>query len=464
MKKLLIAISLIPMSLFAQIKYGKDLSDSAFIRMISDNILVSRSSYDNLYTLTKKIGGRLAGSPQMVMAEQWGKKAMEAAGADKVIMQQCMVPHWVRGGKDKASVAYTDATGKKQVYQLNTLALGNSVGTGSKGVQASVVRVNSFDDLEQKKDQLKGKIVFYNVPFEETFVQTFRAYGKNVVYRGSGASRAAKYGATAVLVRSMTNAMDNHAHTGSLRYNDSFPKIPAAAIGLEDVAKLNDLLNDNTALTAQLFTYGKDLPDTIGHNVIGELTGTEYPGEIITVGGHLDSWDVNEGAHDDGAGVVQTIEILRAFKTLGYQPKHTIRFVLFANEENGTRGGKEYAEDARRNDLKMIFALESDAGGFTPRGFGFTVHDTLWNKIYSWRNLFEPYGADKFSRGGGGADIGPLNETFGTPLSGLSPDSQRYFDVHHAASDVFEAVNIRELKLGAINMAALLYLVDKYGL
>lgn len=464
MKKLLIVVMVLPLSLMAQTKYTKDLGDSLFIKMISDNVMESRASYDNLYNLTKKVGGRLAGSPQMVMAEQWGKKAMEAAGADKVIMQECMVPHWVRGGKDKGFVTYKNTAGKKEVYELNVLALGNSLGSGPKGVAAEVIRVNNFDELEQQKDNLKGKIVFYNVPFEESFVETFRAYGKNVVYRGSGASRAAKYGASAVLVRSMTHAMDNNPHTGSMKYTDSLPKIPAAAIGVFDVAKLNELMDKNVEVTAQLFTYGKQLPDTTGHNVIGELTGTEFPNEVITVGGHLDSWDVNEGAHDDGAGVVQTIEILRAFKALGYQPKHTIRFILFANEENGLRGGTKYAEEAKKNNEQMVFALESDAGGFTPRGFGFTVNDTVWNKIYSWKNLLEPYGAGKFTRGGGGADIGPLRETFNTPLAGLNPDSQRYFDVHHAVSDVFEAVNIRELKLGAVNMAALLYLVDKYGL
>ena len=242
-----------------------------------------------------------------------------------------------------------------------------------EGVQASLIRVNNFDELEKRKNEVKGKIVFYNCPFEETFVRTFQAYGKNVMYRVYGASRAAKYGAVAVLVRSMTHAMDNNPHTGSLVYTDSFPEIPAAAVGLRDVEKLDTLFDNNISLTAQIVTYGKMLPDTIGHNVIGELRGTESPEEIITVGGHLDSWDVNEGAHDDGTGVVQTIEILRAFKALGFQPKHTIRFVLFANEENGTRGAKKYAEEAKANNEKHIFALESDAGGFTPRGFGFTV-------------------------------------------------------------------------------------------
>jgi hypothetical protein len=182
------------------------------------------------------------------------------------------------------------------------------------------------------------------------------------------------------------------------------------------------------------------------------------------VGGHLDSWDNCEGAHDDGAGCVQTIEILRAFKAVGFKPRHTIRFVLFANEENGLRGGTKYAEEAKAKKEKHVFALESDAGGFTPRGFGFTVSDQQWERVRNWQPILAPYGASELVRGGGGADIGPLNRTFGTPLAGLSPDSQRYFDLHHARNDTFEAVNKRELELGAVNMAILLYLVDKYGL
>ncbi len=457
-KRILLLACIAPTFLFAQT------SDSAFIKMISDNIMVSRASYNNLHTLTKNIGGRLAGSPQMVMAENWGYKALQDAGADKVTLQECMVPHWVRGGKDKASVTYKTAAGKTETMQLNVLALGNSDGSGPKGVKAPLMRVANFDELEKRKDEVKGKIVFYNVPFEETFIQTFQAYGKNVIYRGIGASRAAKYGAVAVLVRSMTHAMDNNPHTGAMRYLDSIPHIPAAAVGLRDVEKLDTLFDNNVALTAQLFTYGKMLPDTIGHNVIGELKGTEFPDEIITVGGHLDSWDVAEGAHDDGAGVVQTIEVLRAFKALGFQPKHTIRFVLFANEENATNGGKKYAAEAKAKNEKHIFALESDAGGFTPRGFGFEVKPETWQKLESWKKLFSPYGGDTFTPGGDGADIGYLKEAFGTPMAGLEPDTQRYFDVHHAVTDVFEAVSIRELKLGAVNMAALLYLVDKYGL
>jgi hypothetical protein len=262
----------------------------------------------------------------------------------------------------------------------------------------------------------------------------------------------------------MSNAADNNPHTGATAYNDSFPKIPAAAVGLQHADALAAAIQKNASITVFLRTNAKMLPDTIGHNVIGEITGSEFPDQIITIGGHLDSWDPAEGAHDDGAGCVQSIEVLRVFKAIGYKPKRTIRIVLFANEENGLRGGTKYAEEAKAKNEKHYFALESDAGGFTPRGFGFTVSAAQLDKVREWAPLFLPYGVYELNQGGGGADIGPLNRTFGTPLAGLQPDSQRYFDIHHARSDVFEAVNKRELELGAINMAALIYLVDKYGL
>ncbi|RYY00533.1 MAG: M20/M25/M40 family metallo-hydrolase, partial [Gammaproteobacteria bacterium] len=289
------------------------------------------------------------------------------------------------------------------------------------------------------------------------------AYRDAGIYRGQGPSRAAKYGAVAVIVRSMSNSTDNNPHTGSTVYNDSFPKIPAVAIGLQDADWLSNALRESKLLVT-LTTHGHFLPDTIGHNVIGEIKGTEFPNEFMTIGGHLDSWDPGEGAHDDGAGCVQTIEILRTFKALGYQPKRTIRFVLFANEENGGRGGKQYADEAKAKNEKHLFALESDNGGFTPLGFGFTGSDAQYQKVLSWKSLLQPYSPAVINRGGGGADIGPLGRTFGTALAGLTPDPQRYFDYHHARNDVFEAVNKRELQLGAINMAALVYLIDQYGL
>jgi len=431
--------------------------DSLMIKKVSDEILINGKAYDNLYYLTKKIGGRLAGSPQMTMAEQWGEKMMKESGADKVIMQECKVPHWIRGGDDKAKT-----TNKNR--KLDVIALGNSIGSGKKALKAEVLLVNSFDDLEKKKNEVNDKIVFYNYKFNPTFIQTFRSYGDASQYRGSGPSRAAKYGAKAVIIRSMSHSTDNNPHTGATRYVDSLPKIPAVAIGLRDADWLSEELQKGK-VSVKIKTNGHFLDSAIGHNVIGELTGSEFPNEIITVGGHLDSWDNCEGAHDDGAGCVQTIEILRAFKAVGYRPKRTIRFVLFANEENGLRGGNKYAEEAKAKNEKHIFALESDAGGFTPRAIGFTMSEEQFQKVLQWKPLIAPYGCSEFNRGGGGADIGPLRRAIPTTaLAGLSPDSQRYFDIHHARNDVFENVNKRELELGAVNMAALIYLIDKYGL
>ena len=463
-KTLIIAISfLLVTNGFSQAE------DSIMIKKISDEILTNGKAYDNLHYLTKQIGGRLSGSPQMVKAEKWGVALMKESGADKAWLQECTVPHWVRGGKDKAEVSYNSASkGARNLLvnkkELDVLALGNSEGTKNKNITANVVLVNSFEELEKKKDSVKGKIVFYNYKFNPTFVKTFQSYGDAVQYRGAGASRAAKYGALGVIVRSMSHSADNNPHTGSLRYDTTLPKIPAMAIGLRDADWLSNQIMNNKVMSVTIKSNAHFLPDTIGHNVIGELRGSEFPDEIITIGGHLDSWDPAEGAHDDGAGCVQTVEMLRAFKALGYKPKRTIRFVLFANEENGLRGGNKYAEEAKAKNEKHIFALESDAGGFTPRGFSFGGSPEQLKKLQSWLPLLYPYGVYEITDGGGGADIGPLNRTFKTPVAELGPDSQRYFDYHHARNDVFENVNKRELELGAVNMAALIYLIDKYGL
>ena len=443
--------------------------DSVMIKKISDEILSNGKAYENLRQLTKQVGARLSGSPQMVKAEKWGLQAMKESGADKAWLQECMVPHWVRGEKEKADALYNGAvTGARNLLlfhkQLDVLALGNSEGTKNKDLTAKVVLVNSFGELEIKRDSVKGKIVFYNYKFNPTFIKTFQSYGDAVQYRGGGASRAAKYGAAAVIVRSMTHSTDNNPHTGSLRYDTTYPKIPALAIGLKDADWLSQQLQNEKIISVTIKSNAHFLPDTIGHNVIGELTGSEFPDQIITIGGHLDSWDPAEGAHDDGAGVVHTIEILRALKAIGYKPKHTIRFVLFMNEENGLRGGTKYAEEAKAKNEKHIFALESDAGGFTPRGFSFGGTPEQLKKLQSWVPLLYPYGTYEITDGGGGADIGPLNRLLKTPVSELAPDSQRYFDYHHARNDVFENVNKRELELGAVNMAALIYLIDKYGL
>ncbi len=464
-------------------------ADSVLIRRLADTILTDGSAWANLRTLTKKVGARLAGSPGYYKAEKWGQAALNDALADKVWLQECMVPHWIRGGKDSASWLRAGGSGLGTIPHdpktgqpldetvalpvgLDVIALGNSVGTGPKGITAPVVLINNFAELEQHKDGLKGMIVFYNYHFNPLFVETFQAYGDAVRYRGGGASRAAKYGAVAVLVRSMSESVDNVPHTGALMYNDSFPKIPAVAVGLRDADRLAATLESaqksrdgggGGAIQVYLRTGGQMLPDTIAHNVIGELKGTEFPDQYITLGGHLDSWDPAEGAQDDGAGCVQSIEVLRALKAIGYRPRHTIRGVLFANEENGGRGGRKYAEAAKANGEKHLLALESDAGGFTPRSFQLSLSGDSLAAIRPWLDLFRPYGVYEFVKGGGGSDTNPMRAAVGAVVGELRPDSQRYFDYHHARTDVLENVNKRELEMGAVNMAALIYLVDQYG-
>jgi carboxypeptidase Q len=434
-------------------------SDSVFIRKIADEVFRHSSAYSNLYTLTKTIGQRLSGSPATYTSEKWGEETLKKAGADQVYLQKAMIPHWVRGGKDQAALI----TGKNR-ESLAVIALGNSVSTPPGGLTAPMILIHDFDELERRKDEIKGKIVFYNHPFNVDFVWTFMAYSEAVPYRVFGASRAAKYGAVGSVVRTMSESTDNLPHTGAMIYNDSFPKIPTLAVGLQDADKLVAAAAAEKNLSLFISTNAHALPDTIGYNVIGEWKGSEFPDQIITVGGHLDSWDPAEGAQDDGAGVVQSIEVLRALKAVGYHPKHTIRIVLFTDEENGGRGAKAYSAEAKAKNEKHIFALESDGGGFTPRGFSFKGTDAQMARVEPWLPLLIPYGVTEFKTGGAGADVEPLNESLGILASELIPDSQRYFDIHHAASDVFEKVNKRELELGAVNMAALIYLTDKYGL
>lgn len=455
MKKIFLGLMFVSSLAKAQIN-----QDSIFIKQISNEVLQNGEAYKNLFYLTKKIGNRLSGSENFNKAVQWGKQVMQQSGASNVFLQPCTIPNWKRGAKESVSVV--SINGKPKAFSLNVLALGNSLGN-AKTIIAPVIAVKNFEELEKRKEEIKGKIVFFNYAFNDTHVETFKAYGDAGKYRRSGASVVAKYGGLAIIVRSLSHSVDNHPHTGSMTYNDSFPKIAAVAIGLQHA----DSLYKWTQQSKLVLSYKTNCyfdKDAIGYNVIGKIKGTEFPNKYITIGGHLDSWDVGEGAHDDGAGCVQTIEVLRTLVALNYKPKHSIRFVLFANEENGLKGGKEYANQAKLNNEEHVFALESDAGGFTPRGFGFTIGADKLQKIQTWLPLLKPYGTEFLRMGGGGADIGPLNEAFKTPLAGLSPDSQRYFDFHHAINDVFEAVNKRELLLGAVNMTALVYLVDKYGL
>ena len=435
-------------------------TDSAFFKNMSSELMQNAKAYDNLRFICKKIGPRLSGSPQAQRAVEATFNMLKDAGADTVYLQPLMVPHWVRGSKEKGFIQMANGTKKL----LNLCALGNSVGTGIKGITASVIEVNNFNELDQLGEAgVKGKIVFFNFPMNPAFIETFTAYGVSGAYRTQGPSMASRYGAIAVMVRSLASNPDDYPHTGVTIYNDSFPKIAAVAISTNDALWLSRELKLKMQLKAYLQTNCQMLADAPSFNVVGELRGSEFPQQIISVGGHLDSWDLAEGAQDDGAGIVQSIEVIRALKAAGINPQRTIRAVMFMNEENGGRGAQKYLELVKLNKEQHIFALESDAGGFTPRGFGFDVNELQMSKLMQWKNLFFPYGVYDFTKGGGGADIGPL-KNIGAGLAGLRPDSQRYFDIHHAATDVFETVSRRELHLGAFNMAALVYLVDKYGL
>jgi carboxypeptidase Q len=435
-------------------------SDEATIKQIFDQALIQGQSYKMLHDLSTNIGPRLSGSPGAAAAVEWSRHIMEDYGFDSVWLQLVMVPHWVRGTKEIGRIIST----KKGTLSVNVCALGGSVGTGPSGITAQLVEVKSFDELKALGTKgVQGKIVFFNRPMDATKINTFSAYGGAVNQRSNGASEAAKYGAVATLVRSMGSNLEEYPHTGNMRYAPNIVKIPALAISTAHAEQLSKLLKDDKEVQVYLENHSVTLEDSPSFNVIGEIRGSEYKDEIIVVGGHLDSWDLGQGAHDDGAGCVQSIEVLRLFNALGYKPKRTIRAVMFMNEENGLRGGLKYAELAEKNKEKHIAAIESDRGGFVPRGFTVPTDAIAKERVRSWKPLLEPYGLSDFSQEGGGADIGPLANQ-GVALLGFLPDSQRYFNYHHTAEDTIDKVDKRELELGAASMAAIVYLIDKYGL
>ncbi len=439
--------------------WGQD--DPARVRHIFETSLTDGMSYAWLDHLSNKIGGRLSGSENAEKAVIYTKSELEKIGLDKVWLQPVMVPRWVRGEAEKGHVSTSDGNQKN----INICALGGSVATPSEGLTAGVVEVQGIEELKSlPKDRVKDKIVFFNRPMEKKLIHTFEAYGGCVDQRYRGAMEAGRLGASGVIVRSMNLRIDDYPHTGSMTYGD-LPveqRIPSAAISTRDAEYLSRQLKSDPDLTVYLWQNCVQMEDVESYNVVGEITGSEYPEQYILVGGHLDSWDLGDGSHDDGAGVVQSMEVLRLLKETGIRPKRSIRVVLFMNEENGLRGGNKYAEEANKKGERHIFALESDSGGFTPRGFSFDCSDEDFSRIESWKPLFEPYLIHYFEKGGSGADIGPLKAD-GIVLAGLRPDSQRYFDHHHASNDTFDAVNRRELELGAATMASLVYLVDSYG-
>lgn len=436
-------------------------TDAEMLDRIHKTALTQGHCYQWLDDLSNKVGARLSGSEGAAKGVKYTQEQLNQLGLDKVYLQEVMVPKWERGEKE---VAYLNL-GKKRL-DLSICALGMSVATPKNGLEAQVIEVKSLDELKALgAEKVKGKIIFFNRPMDPEQIETFRAYGGCVDQRSSGAREAGKLGAVGVIVRSMNLRLDDLPHTGMTNYGDTpeNQRIPAAAVSTLDANALSDALKTNPNATLFLRQSCVNKGEVLSYNVIGEITGAEFPNQIMVVGGHLDSWDLGDGSHDDGAGCVQSMEVLELFKKIGYKPKHTIRTVLFMNEENGVKGGLQYEAEAQRKGEQHIFALESDAGGFAPRGFSFEIDDANFSQVGLWKPLFEPYLIHLFRKGHSGVDIGPLKSPK-IVKAGLQPDSQRYFDHHHAANDTFDAVNKRELELGAAAMASLIYLFDKYGI
>lgn len=459
MKKYLYTLVLSGSTWMAAGQQSVALNDTAMIASIYAEVMTHAECYENLRYLCKNIGHRLAGSESAQRAIDWGKNVLEKSTPGHVMLMPVEVPHWTRGAYEFGGYT-TDGISK----EVALTALGGSVGTDGKKITAEVIEVKSFDELKALgEDQVKGKIVFFNKPLDATLINTGAAYGGGYPIRGQGPSEAAKLGAVACLIRSLTTAEDNYPHTGATNYEKDVARIPAAALSAVASRQLSQDLKNNPSLQFSLQLSCEAFDRTMQANVVAEIPGTEFPDEYITVGGHLDSWDIGEGAHDDGTGIVQSIEMIRTLKAIGYKPKRTIRAVLFINEEFGNDGGETYAKRCKESGLVHVAAIESDGGGFTPLGFNCDLNDKQYERVSSWLPLLEPYNLFRFRRGGSGVDIRPLKDER-IALFGLNVDGQRYFDYHHTNNDRFENVNKRELELGAAAMTSLVYLLDQSGI
>lgn len=407
--------------------------------------LVSDHAYKRLAHLTDHIGHRLSGSKNLERAIEWALAEMKRDGLDNVRGEKVMVPHWVRGEESLEMIT-------PRPVKLAMLGLGNSVATPANGITAETVVVRNFAELERLGERVRGKIVVYNVPFTN--------YGATVQYRSFGASRAARYGAAAVLVRSITPISLETPHTGAMNYDQQQPKIPAAAISIEAAELLQRMHDRGDRTTVRLKMEAKFLPDAESANVIAELRGTEKPDEIVIVSGHFDSWDVGQGAHDDGGGCIVAWEAVRLLKELGLRPRRTIRVVLYTNEENGLRGGNAY-RDAHRADLaKHIFAIESDSGTYRPEGLGLaaTAPPQARANLQEIAKLLSGIGADGIAPSGGGADIGPIMRE-GVIGASLDVEGSHYFDIHHTAADTLDKIDPRDLQLCVATMAVFAYAI-----
>jgi carboxypeptidase Q len=412
-----------------------------------------RGAYQKLAYLTDRIGNRLSGSAALGRAIAWAAQTMKDDGHD-VHTEKVMVPHWVRGVEAAELTAPI-------ARPLRVLGLGGSVATPKAGITAPVVVVHDWAELDAKQAQVKGAIVLYDVAMPKWTEDKGSGYGETVEYRGKGASRAAKYGGVAILMRSVTAHSLRTPHTGAMTYEDGIAKIPALAVTVEDATLITRLAAQGP-VTVHLRVDDQLLPDAESANVIGELRGREHPEEIVVIGGHIDSWDVGQGAHDDGAGAVTMMQALTTLRTLGLVPRRTIRVVLFTNEENGLRGGKTYAKDHAGELVHTVLAVESDSGGFAPRGFSVQarpeIQDRAKARITEIAALLGALGATRVTTGHGGADISPM-EPAGVPTVGLDTDGRTYFDIHHTEADTLDKVDPAALADDVAAVAALAYVV-----
>jgi carboxypeptidase Q len=407
--------------------------------------LTSDVAYRRLAWLTDRIGNRLSGSESLQRAIEWASSEMKRDGLEDVHTEKVMVPHWVRG---EESLELVEPVRKS----LAMLGLGNSVGTPAEGVTAEAVVVHDFDELERLGERLRGKIVVYNVPFTN--------YGATVQYRSAGPSRAARYGAVAAIVRSVTPVSLQSPHTGALRYDEAQPKIPAAAVTIEGAEMLERMQQRGEHPRLHLKMSAHFLPDAESANVVAEIKGREKPDEVVVIGGHIDSWDVGAGAQDDGGGIIATWEAVRLLKQLGLRPRRTVRVVLFTNEENGARGGAAYAEAHRSELAGHVLAIESDSGVFRPTGFGLSEKATPQARadFVEIAKLLAGLRADHINPDGEGTDISPMMDA-GVTGASLDVDGTHYFDIHHTQADTFDKVNPQELASCVASLAVMAYVV-----
>jgi carboxypeptidase Q len=429
------------------------------INSIYAEALVHGTAMDNLTQLVTQYPGRLSGSENLQGSISWAETTLQGLKLDRIVQQPVMVPHWVRGKAEQFSFTTEDL-----VTALNGVALGGSSATPDNGLDAAVIEVSSYVELQALGAKANGKIIFINGGINPTTYLTMEGYGHAVIARTRGPATAGSLGAVATLVRSMTLARDDVPHTGATLFPPGSKRIPAAALSMVSADRLHDALLKDPNLKLHIAIHAQTLPDTASANVIAEIKGSEFPNQVIVVGGHLDSWDISPGAHDDGTGIVQSIEVLRIFKALGIKPRHTLRCVLFVNEENGSAGANAYATAARQATERHIFALETDTGGFDPKGFNLSnTNKDAASRAQKWMPLLKSHGISFIATGGAGADVSPL-ATLGAVVGEIRPDSQRYFDYHHSIKDTLDHVNARELELGAAGLASLIWLEDTEGL